>query len=175
MRFYAEFIRPYDCDNASVESDIAAGAVGLSVQMMPTYCFCRPQSAFENLEMSANLIEQTERRKWPRFAVSVPLVVVTGDHAISGYSRDVSDRGVYFYLNDSDSTKIDSDFEFLLKLPPEITFSTWSSIRGSARLVRKDPTPKDSTGIAAEILQYSIVRAPVSYGDPGRDDQLASS
>lgn len=124
--------------------------------------------------MSANLIEQTERRKWPRFAVSVPLVVVTGDHAISGYSRDVSDRGVYFYLNDSDSAKVDRDFEFMLKLPPEITFSTWSSIRGMARLVRKEPSPKESIGIAAEIIQYSIVRAPVSSAGPGPDDRPAS-
>lgn len=125
--------------------------------------------------MSENLIEQTERRKWPRFAVRVPLVVVTGDHSISGYSRDVSGGGVYFYMNASDGAMIDQDFDFMLKLPPEITFSTWSSIRGSARLVRKDAEPKDSAGIAAEILQYSIVRAPVSSGDPKPDDQLTSS
>lgn len=107
--------------------------------------------------VTEGLIEQNERRNRSRFSVNVPLTIFLGDRAVASYARDVSDRGVYFYLAVSDGEMIEGDFEFMLKLPPEVTFSSWCSIRCSARLVRKEFTTRDLTGIAAEILQYSIL------------------
>jgi hypothetical protein len=65
---------------------------------------------------------------------------------------------VYFYLDLTHSTLIDSDFEFLVKIPPEVTISTYCSIRGRGRLLRKENLSGNMTGIAAEILQYAILR-----------------
>jgi PilZ domain len=107
--------------------------------------------------MSENLTGQNERRSRRRFPVNVPLTLYIGNRTISAYARDVSDRGVYFYLSSTDSEMVGPDFEFMLKLPPEVTLSTWCSIRCQGRLVRKEPTSADLTGIAVEILHYSIV------------------
>jgi len=108
--------------------------------------------------MTEDLTKQNDRRDRPRFSLNVPLTVLIGDHELPAYTRDVSDRGVYFHLALSDSKLIGRDFEFVLELPPEITFSTWCSIRCRGRLVRKEDTARDLTGIGAEIVQYSILR-----------------
>jgi hypothetical protein len=99
-----------------------------------------------------------DRRDGLRFSVNIPLTIFTGERAIPGYACHVSDKAVYFYLDPAESERIDRDFEMELRLPPEVTFTIWCSIRCHARLIRKDTTSTDSTGIAAEILSYSIVR-----------------
>jgi len=43
------------------------------------------------------------------------------DREIPAYTRDLSNRGVYFYLASDDGGQLDQDFEFLVELPPEIT------------------------------------------------------
>jgi hypothetical protein len=101
-----------------------------------------------------------DRRRTQRFAVSVPLTVNIGERQVPGYTRDLSNRGVYFYLALSESKLIDSDFEFLVDLPPEITLSTFCRIRCSGRLLRRENASTEMAGIAAEILKYSIVREP---------------
>jgi PilZ domain len=99
-----------------------------------------------------------DRRESQRFSTNAPLTVFLGDREIPAYTRDLSNRGVYFYLGLSDSLLIDRDFEFVVELPPEITLSTCCSIRCRGRLVRKENAPMDLTGVAAQILNYSILR-----------------
>ena len=94
--------------------------------------------------------------------MNAPLTVYIGDREIPAYTRDLSNRGVYFYLDLIDSALIDRDFEFMVDLPPEITLSTSCSIRCRGRLVRKENNVKNLTGIAAEILDYSILREAVA-------------
>lgn len=120
--------------------------------------------------MTDKLSERTERRTRPRFSVGIPVTVYAGDRALPGHALNVSDRGIYLYLSAVDGEAIERDFEFMLKLPPEITLSTWCSVRGPARVVRKQSTPQDWVGVAAEILHYSIIRTPVSSAGPGYDD-----
>ena len=108
--------------------------------------------------MSENLALGHERRDGLRFSRNAPLTVLAGDREIPAYTRDLSNRGVYFYLDLTHSTLIDSDFEFLVKIPPEVTISTYCSIRGRGRLLRKENLSGNMTGIAAEILQYAILR-----------------
>jgi PilZ domain len=112
--------------------------------------------------MTEKLTGKVERRVKPRFSLKVPLTVFIGDRGLSAYTKDVSNRGVYFYLPTADSGLIDRDFEFQLHLPPEVTLSTWCSIHCRGRLVRKEVTIMDLTGVAAEILQYSILREAVN-------------
>ena len=106
--------------------------------------------------VSANLTKQNERRERPRFSLNAPLTVLLGDRAISGSTRNLSDRGVYFYVDLPEGHKLDGDFEFVLELPPDVTLSSWCPIRCRARLVRKEQAGGDLAGIAAEILHYSI-------------------
>ena len=112
--------------------------------------------------MTEKLTGQNDRRDKPRFSLNVPLTVFVGEREIPAYTRDVSDGGVYFYLALQDSNLVDRDFKFVLEVPPEITFSTWRAIRCRGRVVRKELTSGDLTGIAAEILQYSIVSESVT-------------
>ena len=101
-----------------------------------------------------------ERRHSQRFKISAPLTVIVGEHEIPAYTRDLSNRGVYFYLTLPDSTLIDRDFEFLIDLPSEITLTASCRIRCRGKLVRKEVTSRNLTGagVAAEILDYSILR-----------------
>jgi hypothetical protein len=108
--------------------------------------------------MTENMTRENDRRGRPRFSMNAPLTVFIGDREIPAYTRDLSNRGVYFYLDFVDGTLIDRDFEFMVDLPPEITLSTSCSIRCQGRLVRKENTLQNMTGVAAEILDYSILR-----------------
>jgi hypothetical protein len=101
-----------------------------------------------------------ERRGSQRFKISAPLTVIVGGHEIPAYTRDLSNRGVYFYLTLPDSTLIDRDFEFMIELPSEITLTASCRIRCRGKLVRKEVTSRNLTGagVAAEILDYSILR-----------------
>jgi len=99
-----------------------------------------------------------DRRKIPRFRVRAPLTVIAGEREIPAYTRDLSNHGVYFYLASDDSALIEQDFEFLVELPPEITLSTFCRIRCRGRALRKEKAKMSLTGVAAEILDYSILK-----------------
>jgi hypothetical protein len=100
----------------------------------------------------------SDRRRIPRFRVRAPLTVIVGDREIPAYTRDLSNRGVFFYLASDDGALIDHDFEFLVELPPEITLSTFCRIRCLGRALRKEKSKMSLTGVAAEILEYSILK-----------------
>lgn len=110
--------------------------------------------------MTEEFSGENERRGSQRFKISAPLTVIVGGQEISAYTRDLSNRGVYFFLSMSDSALIDRDFEFLIEMPSEITLSSNCRIRCRGRLVRKEMTSRNLTGagVAAEILDYSILR-----------------
>jgi hypothetical protein len=108
--------------------------------------------------MTEDLATANDRRESHRFTVNAAVTLNAGDRKIPAFTRDLSNRGVYFYLSSADSSLVDRDFDFLLELPPEITLSTSCLIRCRGRLVRKESTSSDLTGIAAQILQYSISR-----------------
>jgi hypothetical protein len=69
-----------------------------------------------------------ERRKRQRFGINAPLTVMIGQREIPGFTRDLSNRGVYFYLDMAENAPIGGDFEFMVELPPEITLSTCCTI-----------------------------------------------
>lgn len=118
-------------------------------------------NGYETLLMTETSTIRADRRAKPRFALNAPLIVHIGDREIPAYTRDISDGGAYFYLAAPDSELIDRNFEFVLEMPPEITFSTWCPIRCQGQLLRKEHTSGDLIGIAAQILQYSIMRQSI--------------
>jgi hypothetical protein len=101
---------------------------------------------------------ENERRGRRRFNVNAPLTVFVGQQEVTAYTRDLSNRGVYFYLASTDSSLIGREFEFMVELPPEITLSTCCQIRCQGRSVRTEKASANLMGVAAEILSYSIFR-----------------
>ena len=124
---------------------------------MPKITLQGSQWHFEMMRISQNPAIANDRRRVRRFSIIAPLTVIFGDREIPAYTRDLSNRGVYFYLGLADGILIDSDFEFMIELPPEITLATCCRIRCRGRLVRKEKTFMNLTGVAAEILDYSIL------------------
>jgi hypothetical protein len=108
--------------------------------------------------MTEKLHLENDRRQGKRFEISAPLTVMLGKREISGFTRDLSNRGVYFYIDLAESAAIGGNFDFLVELPPEITLSPSCSIRCQGRVLRTDNESSQLTGIAAEILHYSMYR-----------------
>jgi hypothetical protein len=116
------------------------------------------QLRVEMVRMNLKTKEAFERRERQRFNISAPLTLSIGNREIAAYTRDLSNRGVYFYLAVCDSLLIEGEFEFVVELPPEITLSTCCRIRCKGRALRKEENQSNLTGVAAEILHYSILR-----------------
>ena len=115
------------------------------------------------VRMIDNMATADDRRERQRFRITAPVTLFIGDRKIPAYTRDLSNRGVYFYLAPSDSPQIDLEFEFMVELPPEVTLSAFCQIRCKGRAVRTEEST-DLSGIAAEILEYSIERDAVTAG-----------
>jgi PilZ domain len=107
--------------------------------------------------MSRDANTAQDRRIRQRFGVNAPLAILIGDREVQAYTRDISDSGVYFYLAETDGALIDRNFEFVLQLPAEITQSSCCQIRCQGRTLRMEKTPMGLAGVAAEILDYSIL------------------
>jgi hypothetical protein len=112
--------------------------------------------------MSQDLEMANDRRGTKRFSVNASLTLFDGKRTLLAYTRDLSNRGVYFYLSTDDSKQISGDLDFTVDLPPEITLSASCRIRCRGRMVRTENAPGDLRGVAAEILDYSILREPVA-------------
>ncbi|MGD0938657.1 MAG: PilZ domain-containing protein [Terracidiphilus sp.] len=106
----------------------------------------------------ANPQSAKDRRQRRRFGISAPLTAFIGRREIPGFTRDLNNLGVYFFLDPAGKVPIAGDFEFLIELPPEITLSTCCQVRCTGHVVRTDRASTQLTGIAATILRYSIER-----------------
>ena len=107
--------------------------------------------------MNKSEAEVNNRRKTQRFQIKAPLTLSIGDREISGFTRDLSNKGVYFYVGAGDQPQPGEELDFVVELPPEITLSNSCLIRCRGRVARTERTPSNETGIAAEILEYRIL------------------
>lgn len=98
-----------------------------------------------------------DRRERQRFKASVPVTIMIDGRKIPAYTKDLSNRGVFFYVAAAQAAMIGKEFEFLLEFPPEITLAPFCRIRCCGRLLRKKRSSRSLSGIAAEILNYSIL------------------
>jgi hypothetical protein len=97
-----------------------------------------------------------DRRERRRFGINAPLTAFIGRRKIPGFTQDMSNTGVYFFLDQADRDLPGGEFEFLIEMPPEITLSTCCLVRCRGRVVRTDRASTQLTGIGARILEYSI-------------------
>ncbi len=98
-----------------------------------------------------------ERREARRYSMALPLRIISRspDHPeVKAETRDVSYRGLYFYV--SSSVEIGSEIEFVLMLPKQITLSGDVNIRCRGQVVRIDENGT-RRGIAARIDRYEFL------------------
>ena len=102
----------------------------------------------------------SERRTTQRFQMRLPLTVRWTTGAAVGEtsteSRDVSSRGVYFFL--SKDVREGSPVEILLTLPNEITLAGPVRVRCLGRVSRSEEKEIGRIGIVAEIERYEFLR-----------------
>lgn len=101
---------------------------------------------------------QPEKRGTRRFSLNLPISVKfldDGTYEATGRTRDVSSRGVFFYLNSG--IKEGAAIEFIMTLPREITLTDPIRVRCSGKVLRVETTGKEQ-GVAVAIDRYDFVR-----------------
>ena len=101
-----------------------------------------------------------ERRSAQRFQIKLPMTVRWTSGSAIGEARteskDVSSRGVYFFL--PKDVKNGSPVEIVLTLPHEITLAGPVRVRCLGRVQRSQEEEEVRSGIVAEIERYEFLR-----------------
>ena len=100
----------------------------------------------------------SDMRNTRRFSLKLPLTVKfsNGEGETAAQTKDVSARGVFFYMDSAPAKG--SSIEFTLTLPPEITLTESIKVKCNGKVVRVDqPANGGQIGIAAAIDQYDFI------------------
>jgi PilZ domain len=104
-------------------------------------------------------VQQAEKRATRRFALRLPVSISHNGNsgpAMSAQTRDVSARGICFYLEAPLAPG--SDIEFTLTLPPEITLTESIRVRCKGKVVRSESELADAkVPVAAIIDEYEFL------------------
>jgi hypothetical protein len=103
-------------------------------------------------------VQQAEKRATRRFALRLPVSVSDGNTgaALAAQTRDVSARGICFYMDAPLTTG--ADIEFTLTLPPEITLTESIRVRCKGKVVRVENGMADAkVPVAAVIDEYEFL------------------
>jgi len=105
------------------------------------------------------MAEAPDKRSTRRFALRLPVSVTYADEGAqekSAETRDVSARGICFYLDSAIATG--SPIEFTLTLPPEITLTESIRVRCKGKVVRvSEGGPDGKVAVAAVIDEYEFL------------------
>ena len=97
-----------------------------------------------------------EQRATRRFSLQLPVSVKFDSSEKSAQTRDVSARGICFYMDAAVAEG--SEIEFTLTLPPEITLTESIRVHCRGKVVRVEPEgPTGRVGIAAVIERYEFL------------------
>jgi hypothetical protein len=133
--------------------------------MFNRFCTCSPIVPWTAPGYTLSSIRRyaltgSERRTTQRFQMRLPLTVRWTTGAAVGEtsteSRDVSSRGVYFFL--SKDVREGSAVEILLTLPNEITLAGPVRVRCLGRVQRTEPRDEGAIGVVAAIERYEFLR-----------------
>ena len=103
---------------------------------------------------------EPEKRATRRFALRLPVAVTYSDNGSqekSAQTRDVSARGICFYVDSAIAPG--SVIEFTLTLPPEITLTESIRVRCKGKVVRVDDGD-GKVAVAAVIDEYEFLAEP---------------
>lgn len=99
---------------------------------------------------------QREQRATRRFSLQLPVSVKFDSAEKLAQTRDVSARGICFYMDETLAEG--ADIEFTLTLPPEITLTESIRVHCKGKVVRVEPEgPAGRVGIAAIIERYEFL------------------
>lgn len=104
---------------------------------------------------------QREQRSTRRFSLKLPVTVKFNEAGMekTAHTRDVSARGICFYMDSTVSEG--SEIDFTLTLPPEITLTESIRVHCKGKVVRVEPqTQGGRVGIAAVIERYEFLAEP---------------
>jgi len=124
------------------------------------YCYVEPGRINSHFKTWRFALTGSERRTTQRFSMRLPLTVRWTTGAAVGEtsteSRDVSSRGVYFFL--PKDVKEGSPVEILLTLPNEITLAGPVRVRCLGRVQRTEARDEGAVGVVAAIERYEFLR-----------------
>ena len=113
-----------------------------------------------SFKLEGDKVTAEERRAAQRFQIKLPMVVRWASGSAIGEasteSRDVSSRGVYFFLPKEVSSG--SPVEILLTLPHEITLAGPVKVRCLGRIKRAETDEPGKIGVVAQIERYEFLR-----------------
>ncbi|MCU1299499.1 MAG: type pilus assembly PilZ [Acidobacteriaceae bacterium] len=104
---------------------------------------------------------QQDKRATRRFGLRLPVAVATAENGaqeMQAQTRDVSARGICFFIESSIATG--SGIEFTLTLPPEITLTEAIRVRCTGKVVRVDEENEGKVAVAAVIDEYEFLPEP---------------
>ncbi len=102
---------------------------------------------------------QREQRATRRFSLRLPVTVKFSDGEKTAQTRDVSARGICFYMDQTIAEG--SPIEFTLTLPPEITLTESIKVHCKGKVVRVETQGSGGrVGIAAIIERYEFLAEP---------------
>ena len=95
-----------------------------------------------------------ERRNRQRIRFEAPATVTTGAHSIAASTKDISERGLFFF---SDARfELGSEIDMVLVLPEEVGLSLSGMVCCHGRIVRSD-SGSGQYGVAVEIDRLAPV------------------
>lgn len=102
---------------------------------------------------------QQDKRATRRFSLRLPISVKYQNGPAgekTAFTRDVSARGICFYLDSQIGQG--TDIEFTLTLPPEITLTENIRVRCKGTVVRAEPASNNGQlSVAAVINEYEFL------------------
>jgi len=104
-------------------------------------------------------LNDSDRRNVQRFQLKLPLVVRCGQQAedkVSTATKDVSSRGVYFFLPKDVSEG--APVEIVMTLPNELTMAGPVQVRCLGRVHRSEKLGTGELGVVATIDRYEFLR-----------------
>jgi len=102
---------------------------------------------------------RVERRCGQRFQLNLPLTIHVGEKTFSGFTQDVSSRGLFLFAEASlpEGTVVELTFT----MPSEITLGESMRVRAHGRVLRSDSSqPGPRTGVAVQLDSYQYLAAP---------------
>lgn len=100
-----------------------------------------------------------DKRAMRRFALRLPVTVRSGENELeqeqAAQTRDVSARGICFYVDSAITAG--SPIDFTLTLPPEITLTESIRVRCKGRVVRVEGGTASKMAVAAVIDEYEFL------------------
>jgi PilZ domain-containing protein len=113
------------------------------------------------------MLTESDRRNVQRFQLKLPLIVRCGQDAsekavgkadgkVSTATKDVSSRGVYFFL--PKDVCQGSPVEIVMTLPNELTMAGPVQVRCLGRVHRSEKLDSGELGVVATIERYEFLR-----------------